>query len=82
MVRNQRRDGRIRGPLTYEEKAMKRSIQDVEARWLAGREPEQRTGNEALKFSDECWAEGMRLAASQANHYQCIMDMVRWSLTG
>ncbi|MDJ0042583.1 MULTISPECIES: hypothetical protein [Pantoea] len=56
---------------------MKRSIQDVEARWLAGRKPEQRTGNEALKFSDECWAEGMRLAASQANHYQCIMDVVR-----
>lgn len=61
---------------------MNRAYQEVEARWLAGRAPEQRTGNEALKFSDECWAEGPRLAASQANHYQRIMDVVRWSLTG
>jgi hypothetical protein len=36
---------------------------------------------DALKFSDECWAEGLRLAASQANYYQLIMDVVRWSLT-
>jgi hypothetical protein len=61
---------------------MKRTRQEVGARWLASRTPERRTGEEALKFSDECWAEGLRLAASQANHYQHIMDMVRWSLTG
>ncbi len=60
---------------------MKRTRQDVGALWLASRAPEQRTGNEALKFSDECWAEGLRLASSQANHYQHIMDVVRRSLT-
>lgn len=61
---------------------MKRTRQEVGARWLASRAPERRTGEEALKFSDECWVEGLRLAASQANHYQHIMDVVRWSLTG
>lgn len=60
---------------------MKKTRQDVRARWLASRVPEQRTGEEALKFSDECWAEGLRLAASRANHYQHIMDVVRGSLT-
>lgn len=60
----------------------KRTRQEVEARWLDSRESERRTGNEALQFSDECWTEGLRLAASQANHYQRIMDVARWSLTG
>ncbi|MFK3711619.1 hypothetical protein [Leclercia adecarboxylata] len=60
---------------------MKRKRQDVGARWLASRVPEKRTGEEALKFSDECWADGLRLAVSQPNHYQHIMDVVRWSLT-
>lgn len=60
---------------------MKRTRQDVGARWLASHAPEQRTGEEAQKFSDECWAEGLRLAASQANHYQHIMEVVRSSLT-
>ncbi len=60
---------------------MKRTRQDIEARWLGSRAPEQRAGEEALKFSDECWAEGLRLAASQANHYQLIMNMIRWSFT-
>lgn len=61
---------------------MKRTHQDVGARWLANHAPEQRTGEEAQKFSDECWAEGLRLAASQENHYQYIMNLIRWSLTG
>lgn len=60
---------------------MKKTRQNVGARWLASRVPEQRTVEEALKFSDECWAEGLRLAASRANHYQHIMDVVLWSLT-
>lgn len=60
---------------------MKRTRQDVGARWLASCTPEQRTGEEALKFSDECWANGLQLAVTQANHYQRIMDVVRWSLT-
>lgn len=44
---------------------MKRTRQEVEARWLSSRAPEQRTGEEALKFSDECWTEGLQLEASQ-----------------
>lgn len=59
---------------------MKRTRQEVEARWLTSRTPERRTGEEAVKFSDECWAEGLRLAASQLNHYQHIMNVVRWSM--
>lgn len=58
---------------------MKVTRQEVEARWLDSRESEQRTGNEALKFSDECWSEGLRLAASQQNHYQQVMNIIRWS---
>jgi len=60
---------------------MDRKRQAVQIRWLDSRQPAQRTGNEALKFSDECWEEGLRLAASQAIHYQHIMDVVRGSLT-
>ncbi|WP_263754822.1 hypothetical protein [Kosakonia cowanii] len=60
---------------------MKRRRQEVEARWLDSRVPEQRTGNEAIKFSDECWEEGLRLDACRANHYQHVIDVVRWSLT-
>ncbi|HDR2390353.1 TPA: hypothetical protein QCH92_004441 [Enterobacter roggenkampii] len=54
---------------------MKRTRQDIGARWLVSRTLEQRTGEEAVKFSDECWAEGRR------NHYQLIMNMIRWSFT-
>ena len=60
---------------------MKRTRQEVEARWLTSRAPEQRTGEEALKFSDECWTEGLQLEASQSSHYQHIMDVVLRSLT-
>ncbi|HHG0625762.1 TPA: hypothetical protein ACPUGO_005082 [Klebsiella pneumoniae] len=60
---------------------MKRTRQEVGAIWLGSRAREQRTGEEALKFSDECWAEGLRLAVSRANPYQHIMDVPRWSLT-
>lgn len=61
---------------------MKRTRQEVGVRWLGSRSPEQRTGEEALKFADECWAEGLRLSASQAIHYQLIMDVIRRTLTG
>ncbi|WOJ30914.1 hypothetical protein R1917_00490 [Citrobacter koseri] len=60
---------------------MKRTRQQVGARWPGSRAPELRTGEEALKFSDECWAEKLRLATSQANHCQLIMSMIRWSFT-
>lgn len=61
---------------------MKKTCQDVGARWLASRVLEQRTGEEALKFADECWTEGRRLSASQAIHYQLVMDVIRRTLTG
>ncbi|ENL0639880.1 TPA: hypothetical protein ACX3AI_004856 [Klebsiella pneumoniae] len=44
---------------------MNRTRNEVRSRWLASREPSQRTGDEALKFFDECWADGLRLANRQ-----------------
>ncbi|HBT2490114.1 TPA: hypothetical protein MBD98_004494 [Klebsiella aerogenes] len=60
---------------------MKRTRQEDLPRWLGSRSPEQRTGEEVLKFADECRTEGLRLDTSLSNHYQLIMDVVRWSLT-
>ncbi|WP_233610575.1 hypothetical protein [Citrobacter sp. FDAARGOS_156] len=34
---------------------MKRKRQAVQTHWLDTRQPAQRTGNEAVRFSDECW---------------------------
>lgn len=59
---------------------MNRKRREVESRWLISRQPPQRTGNEALKFSDECWAGGLRLSASQSVHYDLVMASIRWSL--
>ena len=59
---------------------MKRTRHEVVARWLASRAPEQRTGNEALIFSDECWAGGLRLAASPVVHYELVMAAIRRTL--
>lgn len=59
---------------------MNRTRNEVESRWLTSREPSQRTGNEALKFSDECWVGGLRLAASPSVHYDFVMASIRWSL--
>ncbi|UXY13539.1 hypothetical protein N7922_25220 (plasmid) [Kosakonia sp. ML.JS2a] len=44
---------------------MNRKHREVESRWLTSRQPSQRTGYEALKFADECWAGGLRMSASQ-----------------
>lgn len=54
--------------------------QAVQNRWLDSRQPAQRNGNEALKFSDECWAGGLRLAASPSVHYELVMAAIRWTL--
>lgn len=40
---------------------MNRTAHEVQTRWLESRQPEARTGNEAEKFSDECWKNGLRL---------------------
>ncbi len=37
---------------------MNQKCQAVQSRWLGSRQPAQRNGNEALKFSDEYWAGG------------------------
>lgn len=60
---------------------MNRKRREVESRWLTGRQPSQRTGEEALKFSDECWAGGLRLATNQSVHYDLVMASIRWSLS-
>ena len=59
---------------------MNRTRNEVQSRWLASRESSQRTGDEALKFSDECWAGGLRLATSPLVHYELVMASIRWSL--
>lgn len=60
---------------------MNRSRHDIKALWLDSRNPSLRTGAEGEKFADECWARGLRLSASQAIHYQHIMDVIRKTLT-
>lgn len=60
---------------------MNRKHREVESRWLTSRQPSQRTGNEALKFADECWAAGLRLSASQSVHYDLVMASIRWTLS-
>lgn len=59
---------------------MNRTRNEVQSRWLASREPSQRTDNEALKYSDECWAVFLRLATSPSVHYELVMASIRWSL--
>ncbi|WP_131076982.1 hypothetical protein [Klebsiella quasipneumoniae] len=54
--------------------------QTLQTRWLDSRQPAQRTGNEALKFSDECWAGGLRLAASRGVHYELVMAAIRGTM--
>ncbi|HCB3146138.1 Uncharacterised protein [Klebsiella quasipneumoniae] len=59
---------------------MNQKRQAVQTRWLDTRQPAQRTGNEAVIFSDECWAGGFRLAASPAVHYELVMATIRRTL--
>lgn len=47
---------------------MNRTAHEVQTRWLESRQPEDRTGNEAEKFSDECWKNGLRLDKSLSMH--------------
>ncbi|HFH2546686.1 TPA: hypothetical protein ACGJN3_003746 [Klebsiella aerogenes] len=59
---------------------MNRTAHEVQTRWLESRQPEDRTGNEAEKFSDECWKNGLRLDKSPSVHYQLLMETIRWTL--
>ncbi|MDF7662860.1 hypothetical protein PUG81_28260 [Erwiniaceae bacterium L1_54_6] len=59
---------------------MNQKRQAVQGRWLDTRQPAQRTGNEALIFSDECWAGGLRLAASPVVHYELVMAAIHRTL--
>lgn len=59
---------------------MNQKRQAVYTRWLDTRQPAQRTGNEALEFSDECWAGGLRLSASPSIHYELVMAAIRRTL--
>ncbi|WP_369834960.1 hypothetical protein [Cronobacter sakazakii] len=56
---------------------MNKRHHEVVSRMLLTRELSQFTGSEALEFSDECWAEGIRLAPSPFVHYQMVMDIIR-----
>ena len=60
--------------------AMKNAAQDVKAFRLLSGQPNERNGNEAEKFSDECWEKGLRLDKSPSVHYQLLMETIRWTL--
>lgn len=59
---------------------MNRTDHEIQTRRLESRQPEDRTGNEAEKFSDECWENGLRLDKSPSVHYQLLMETIRWTL--
>lgn len=60
---------------------MNRTAHEVQTRWLESRRPEDRTGNEAEKFSDECWKNGLRLDKIPSVHYQLLGRDLHRSLT-
>lgn len=59
---------------------MDRKRQAVQTCWLGSRQPARRTGNKALKFSDESWADGLRLAGRPGVHYELVTAPIRWTL--
>lgn len=59
---------------------MNRTAHEVQTRWLESRQLEDRTGNKAEKFSDECWKNGLRLDKSPSVHYQLLMKTICWTL--
>ena len=59
---------------------MNSKAQEVQIRWLESRQPDERNGNEAEKFSDACWEKGLRLDKSPSVHYQLLMETIRWTL--
>lgn len=61
-------------------KAMNKTAHEVQTCWLESRQPNERNGNEAEKFSDECWEKGLRLDKSPSVHYQLLMETIRWTL--
>ena len=60
---------------------MNSKAHEVQIRWLESRQPDERNGNEAEKFSDECWEKGLRQDKSPSVHYQLLMETIRWTLS-
>lgn len=48
----------------------------VLCRWIS-RPDDQRKQSDQELFVDELWNDGIRLASSQANHYQHVMAVIR-----
>ncbi|HAV1840569.1 TPA: hypothetical protein JG919_003858 [Enterobacter hormaechei subsp. steigerwaltii] len=59
---------------------MNRTAHEVQTRWLESRQPDDRNGNEAEKFSDERWEKGLRLDKSLSVHNQLLLETIRWTL--
>ncbi|MFW4091915.1 hypothetical protein ACKLMA_23315 [Klebsiella pneumoniae] len=59
---------------------MNKTAHEVQTCWLESRQPNERNGNEAEKFSDECWEKGLRLDKSPSAHHQLLMKTIRWTL--
>ncbi|SVM25931.1 transposase [Klebsiella pneumoniae] len=57
-----------------------KTAHEVQTRWLESRQPNERNGNEAEKFSDECWKNGLRLDKIPSVHYQLLIETIRWTL--
>ncbi|HHG1365675.1 TPA: hypothetical protein ACPUMB_004934 [Klebsiella pneumoniae] len=57
---------------------MNRTAQEVQTCWLESRQPEDRTGNEAEKFSDECWKNGLRLDKSRKRQRSTVLTLIYW----
>ncbi|EOC3062504.1 hypothetical protein [Cronobacter dublinensis] len=56
---------------------MNKKRHEVVYHMLLTRGPLRLTGSDALQFSDECWAEGIRLSPSPFVHYQLVMNIIR-----
>lgn len=57
-----------------------RDLDEVYSQWIA-RPAEQRRRADTVAFIDGLWNSGVRLAGSQSNHYQHVMDVIRLRIT-
>ena len=49
--------------------------------WIARTEGKRKMAD-TEQFVDEMWATGIRLAATQSEHYQHVMDVIRLKIVG
>lgn len=52
----------------------------VYGQWIS-RTEDRRKHSDTESFVDELWSNGMKLASSQAVHYQHVMDVIRHKIS-